>query len=125
MRHPALRVSGVGRAGHPPAGHQSAGRAGTPVAPQSLRVAAADEIGNCVVGDGQRLFVGQENYAEMLGSWALAETGAVHYRHVLLANLFSHEDVVAFRDIDAGVSVERSARGYAAYARGFGAPLHG
>src|SRR5580658_4364662 len=90
-----------------------------------LCVALAHEIGDRRIGSGERFFVGQENDAEMFCSRTLAETGAVHDRHMFLANQFGDEDLVAFRDVDARVGVECSARRHATYTRSFGAPLHG
>src|SRR5260370_33692091 len=90
-----------------------------------LRVTFAHEIANSRVSGGQRLFVGQENDAEVLRPGTLAETGAVHHRHMLLANEFSDEDVVAFRDLDARVRVESPARRHTPYPRSFGTPFRG
>src|SRR5208282_6105013 len=89
-----------------------------------LRVPLAHEVADRRICRSQRLFVGQENDTEMLRPRALAETGAVHDRHMLLANQFGDEDVVAFRDVDAWIGVESSARRNATHARSFGAPLH-
>src|ERR1700674_273282 len=90
-----------------------------------LRIALAYEVANRRVSGGQRFFVGQENDAEMFGPGTLAETGAVHDRHILLANEFGDEDVVAFRDVDARVGVESPARRDTTHARSFRTPLHG
>src|ERR1700674_1268785 len=90
-----------------------------------LRVPLADEIANRRVSGGQRLFAGQENDAEVFRPGALAEPGAVYDRHMLLANKFGDEDVVAFRNVDAWVGVESPARRHTTHARSFGAPLHG
>src|SRR5208283_274484 len=90
----------------------------------SLRVTFAHEIANRRVCGRERLFVGQENYAEVLCPGTLPEARAVHDRHILLANQFLDKDVVAFRDVDAWIRVESSARLDTAYARSFSAPLH-
>src|ERR1039458_8787044 len=91
----------------------------------SLRVPLTDEIANRRVRGGQRLFVGQENDAEVFRPGTLAEAGAVHDRYMLLTNEFGYKNVVAFRDVDARVRVESPARRYTTHARSFVAPLHG
>src|ERR1019366_3149052 len=68
---------------------------------------------------------GQEDDAEMFRSGTLAEAGAVHDRHVLLANEFGDKDVVALRDVDARVRIKSTARLDTTDARSFGAPMHG
>src|SRR5208282_6262755 len=90
-----------------------------------LTVAFAHEVADRRVGSGQCLFVGQEDDAEVFCAGTLAETGAVNQRHMLLADDFGDEDVVAFRDVDAGIRIESSTGGDATYARSFGAPFHG
>src|SRR5208282_4901806 len=52
-------------------------------------------------------------------------TGAVHDRHIFLANEFGDKNVVAFRNVDARIRIESPARRYATHARSFGAPFHG
>jgi len=76
-----------------------------------LRVAFAHEIANRAVCGGQRLFIGQETIRKCFRPGTLAESGAVHDRHVFLANEFGDEDVVVFRDIDARVGVKKAPRG--------------
>src|SRR6266851_5594269 len=90
-----------------------------------LRVTFAHEIANRRVSGGQRFFVGEENDAEVFRPRTLAETGTVHDRHMLLANEFGDEDIVAFRDLDARVRVESPARRHTTHARSFGTPFHG
>src|ERR1017187_1918475 len=89
-----------------------------------LQVPLAEEIANRCVGGRQRLFVGQEDDAEVFRPRPLSEAGAVHDRHILLANQFGDEDVVSFRDVDARVRVESSTWGHAAHPRSFRAPRH-
>ena len=88
-------------------------------------VALAHEFANRGVGGSQRLFVGQENDAEMFGSGTLTEAGAMHYGDMLLPNEFGYENVVALRNVDARVGVESTARRDTTNSRSLRAPLHG
>jgi hypothetical protein len=58
----------------------------SPVSTGELCIALAHEIAYGGVSGGQRFFIGQENDAEVFCSRALSEAGAVHDRHMLLAN---------------------------------------
>src|SRR5580698_3110689 len=80
-------------------------------------IAFADELRNSRVGLCQRRFIWKEHDAEMLRAWFLAEAGTVHDHDMFLADEFFNEDLVAFGDIDFGVSVKSAARGNATHAR--------
>src|SRR5579871_181799 len=90
----------------------------------ALRVALAEEVSDAGVGGGQRLFVGKEDDAEVLGTRLLAESGAVHDHDVFLKNQFFYEDFVAFGNVDFGEGVESAARRNATHTRSRVCPLH-
>src|ERR1700676_1560992 len=60
----------------------------------------------------------------MLGPGLLAEPRPVDDHHVLLQNKLLHKNIVAFRNVDSRISIERSARRHAPYTRRRIAPLH-
>src|SRR5882724_1243135 len=100
--------------------------AGTPLSsPSELVIAFAQEVANRRIGRTQRLFVRQEDDAEVLCPGTLAKAGAVHHHHMLLADQLGDKDVVDFRDVERGVCVEGAARRHTTDARSLGAPLHG
>src|SRR5579864_292984 len=86
-------------------------------------VPLANEVCDSRVGRAQRLLIGKKYDTEMLRTGLLPEAGAVDYHHVLLADEFLDEDLVALRDVDSRVGVESSARGYATHTRGGLAPF--
>src|SRR5579864_9412898 len=61
----------------------------------------------------------------MFGPGLLAKAGTVNDHHMLLANEFFHERLIALWNFDARVRVERSARSNAAYPRRRFAPFLG
>ena len=87
------------------------------VRPLTPRISFLNEIRNSGVGARERLFVRQEDDAEVLRAGLLAEAGAVNYHDVFLADEFFDEDFVALGDIDFGVGVKSPAGSDAAHAR--------
>ena len=88
-----------------------------------ISVTLTNEISDPRVGFRQSLLVRQKYDAEVLGARFLAEPGAVHDHDVLPADEFLDENLIALRNVDSGVSVERASGLNATHARGGFAPF--
>src|SRR5450432_2894733 len=83
-----------------------------------LGISLRDELANRLISPCQSRLIRQEHDAEVASTGLLSEAGTVDHEHVLVATQFLDEDVVAFRDVDAGKSVESAAGRDTAQARG-------
>src|ERR1700690_3190521 len=84
---------------------------------RSLVVSLRNKLANRLIGLCERRLIRQEHDAEVASPGLLAEAGTVDHEHMLVATQLLDEDVVAFGDVDAGESVERTPGRYAAQAR--------